>query len=210
VQIVSLIAQLNGGRFLGGALLVAGAVGIAANALLLQPVAHPDPLMLTRADVDVIEQPNAAASGEQGDARGAQRDELVLVIQNALREEGYYSGEIDGIAGPKTLAAVRRFEAAAGSPASAAADAGPSAATAPSDPDQGSADLIAAPDDTVAAVQGALARAAYGPLRADGIFGPQTGDAIRRFQRDHGLPVTGEITDALIVELRASGALEDE
>ena len=29
-----------------------------------------------------------------------------------------------------------------------------------------------------------------------------------RFQRDHDLPVTGEITDALVVELRAAGALD--
>ena len=30
-----------------------------------------------------------------------------------------------------------------------------------------------------------------------------------RFQRDHNLPVTGEISDGLIVELRAAGAMHD-
>ena len=59
-------------------------------------------------------------------------------------------------------------------------------------------------------MQHALAISAYGPLRMDGFLGPQTHDAIRRFQQDHGLQPTGEITDALIVELRAAGALTDE
>ena len=61
----------------------------------------------------------------------------------------------------------------------------------------------------VAAVQRALARAAYGPIRTDGVFGPQTREAIARFQADHGLSATGEISDALLLELRAAGALEE-
>jgi peptidoglycan hydrolase-like protein with peptidoglycan-binding domain len=56
-------------------------------------------------------------------------------------------------------------------------------------------------------VQEALAKAAYGPLLADGLLGQQTRVAIERFQRDRDLPVTGEINDALILELRAAGAL---
>ena len=68
----------------------------------------------------------------------------------------------------------------------------------------------AEPDERVAVVQDALARSAYGPLTADGVFGPQTRDAILRFQRDHGLPLTGAISDALVVELRAAGAIDTE
>jgi peptidoglycan hydrolase-like protein with peptidoglycan-binding domain len=65
----------------------------------------------------------------------------------------------------------------------------------------------AAGDVQIAAVQEALAKAAYGPLHADGFLGRQTREAIMRFQKDHDLPVTGDISDALIVELRAAGAL---
>jgi peptidoglycan hydrolase-like protein with peptidoglycan-binding domain len=61
----------------------------------------------------------------------------------------------------------------------------------------------------VAAVQRALAISAYGPLREDGILGPDTREAIIRFERDRGLPPTGEVSDRLIMELRAAGALED-
>jgi hypothetical protein len=63
-------------------------------------------------------------------------------------------------------------------------------------------------DPGVLAVQQALSRAAYGPLEVDGVMGRQTREAIAAFQRDHGLPETGEITDSLIVELRAVGALD--
>ena len=72
------------------------------------------------------------------------------------------------------------------------------------------APAAAAPDERVAVVQEALARSAYGPLTADGVFGPRTRDAIIRFQRDHGLPPTGAISDALVVELRAAGAIDSE
>jgi peptidoglycan hydrolase-like protein with peptidoglycan-binding domain len=63
------------------------------------------------------------------------------------------------------------------------------------------------PSGVVAAVQEALARSAYGPLIVDGVAGQGTRQAIMRFQRDHNLPVTGEVSDSLVVELRAAGAL---
>ncbi|MBO6041113.1 MAG: peptidoglycan-binding protein, partial [Oscillospiraceae bacterium] len=43
----------------------------------------------------------------------------------------------------------------------------------------------------VALLQTGLARAGYGHLAADGVFGPSTGRALRAFQRDHGLAVDG-------------------
>ena len=53
----------------------------------------------------------------------------------------------------------------------------------------------------VAAVQDALALAAYGPLTVDGVAGPATEEAVKRFQRDHNLAVTGQITEGLIVDV---------
>ena len=49
------------------------------------------------------------------------------------------------------------------------------------------------PDQVVADVQGALQQLGYyqGPI--DGVLGPATQEAIERYQRDHGLPVTGGI-----------------
>jgi hypothetical protein len=62
-------------------------------------------------------------------------------------------------------------------------------------------------DPIVLAIQQALADAAYGPVSIDGIAGQQTADAIRRFQLDQGLAVTGEIDDRLITRLISVGAM---
>jgi peptidoglycan hydrolase-like protein with peptidoglycan-binding domain len=177
---------------------------IVANAAFLQSGRHPAPLFDTR---HAPEPP-------------AQRDARVEAVQAALRDVGYYAGPLDGIAGEQTKAAIAAYERKLGwAPTGAAsrdlltaikAD----ALAPPASPEaitMGSiAPPAAAPDKQVAAVQNALAKAAYGPVRADGVFGRQTRDAIVRFQQDHGLPITGEISDALIVELRAAGALDDE
>jgi peptidoglycan hydrolase-like protein with peptidoglycan-binding domain len=185
----------------GGFLVLAG--GIVSNALILQAGRHPAPLFATRQ--------------VQQDPAAPQRDELVVAVQQALRNASYYAGPIDGIAGPRTRAAIETYERAKGRALSgevtrdllAALNSGLAA-----EPDEREATARPRrpiePNLRLQAVQSALARAAYGPLPADGLFGPQTRDAIMRFQRDHGLPVTGEFNEALVVELRATGALEGE
>ena len=62
-------------------------------------------------------------------------------------------------------------------------------------------------DPVVLAIQQALADAAYGPLTVDGIAGRETADAIRRFQLDQGMAVSGEIDDQLISRLVSVGAM---
>jgi Putative peptidoglycan binding domain len=51
-------------------------------------------------------------------------------------------------------------------------------------------------------VQDALARRGYYPGQVDGVIGPETRSAIREFQRDNGLPVTGRINSHLIQALK--------
>ncbi len=185
---------------LAGSILVLGGI-IAANALLLQPRPHPAPLVVTRN----VAEPDVQRS-----------DDLVLAVQSVLQQHGYYSGALDGVAGPRTEAAILAFEAASGRAGSGLARfellaelraMSVEGATSLSDPAAGRDALTF--DDRVAAVQRALAISGYGPLGADGILGSETREAIANFQRDHGLPPTGEISDALIVELRAAGALQD-
>jgi peptidoglycan hydrolase-like protein with peptidoglycan-binding domain len=50
-------------------------------------------------------------------------------------------------------------------------------------------------------VQRALNVAGYGPIRADGRFDERTGAAIRKYEGEHGLPVTGRLTERLMSEL---------
>ncbi len=51
-------------------------------------------------------------------------------------------------------------------------------------------------------VQQALQAKGYRPGIADGRLGPRTRAAIRRYQQDYGLPVTGEVSLALVNHLR--------
>ncbi|MBV8377174.1 MAG: peptidoglycan-binding protein, partial [Verrucomicrobia bacterium] len=52
------------------------------------------------------------------------------------------------------------------------------------------------------AVQAALAWQGYYSGRIDGIMGPETREAIRAFQKNRGLPATGQIDSRLIGALR--------
>jgi peptidoglycan hydrolase-like protein with peptidoglycan-binding domain len=200
---------VSGARFLArlcrrsvitaGLFVLAGA-GISGNALLLQPERRPAPIIVTRTPAEA---PSASVP-------------LVRAVQEELSRSGLYDGPLDGLAGPRTRSAIRAFEARSGRALTGAASERLLAALREARR-QASAEAPApeppAPqpafDERIAAVQSALARAAYGPLGADGRYGPKTREAIARFQSDHGLPVTGDISDALVVELRAVGALED-
>jgi hypothetical protein len=53
---------------------------------------------------------------------------------------------------------------------------------------------------TIVAAQAALARLGY-PVKADGVEGAATEQALHEFQRTHGLPLTSEITPHLVKQL---------
>ncbi len=55
----------------------------------------------------------------------------------------------------------------------------------------------------VAAVQRVLTEYGYGQLRATGTIGADTQAAIRKFESDRKLPVTGQVSDRLVRELAA-------
>ena len=55
----------------------------------------------------------------------------------------------------------------------------------------------------VAAVQRALTEYGYGQLKATGAIGSDTQAAIQKFEREHKLPVTGQMSDRLVRDLVA-------
>jgi peptidoglycan hydrolase-like protein with peptidoglycan-binding domain len=63
------------------------------------------------------------------------------------------------------------------------------------------------PDPRLARVQEALDLLGYGPIEADGTWTPATRAAIRRFEQNRGLTVTGELTPAFLDELVRIGGL---
>ena len=143
------------------------------------------------------------------------RNEIMADIQRELSRRGFYDGSIDGVHGPKTDAAMRDFEQAAGlKPGSepndvflraltrSQAKASVSATAQPvrNDP---IADLIAPSSKRVLLVQRALAEYGYGQIKPNGTFGPETKDAIEQFERARKMPVTGQISPRLVRELSA-------
>ena len=64
------------------------------------------------------------------------------------------------------------------------------------------ADLIG-PSPRIAAVQRALSDYGYGQIKPSGLLDEATSNAIEKFEREHKLPVSGEISDRLVGELAA-------
>jgi peptidoglycan hydrolase-like protein with peptidoglycan-binding domain len=261
----------------GAALMAVTATAILVNALLLQPGNHPAPLFRdTRpvagsdlasfetsgaGTIDTIDDLVARTTGRTPRARD---EGLVLEIQAELKARGYYDGEVDGLSGPMTAAAIVRFEedqglTVTGEPTgdvlaalragegaridaaprerSSAMSAGPAVAPRPAPvaipaprarpaileadaaPDVETTETVAAavdvprpepaalrgdlpqPDPRLAKVQETLDLLGYGPLSPDGRWTPETRAAIRRFEENRGLSVTGELTPAVLDEL---------
>ena len=99
----------------GGLMITATAVAIMANALALQPRAHPAPLFIGTRPVapaaPVVAQPPLNHSTD-GSTVGATDHSLISDIQQGLKDFGYYKGDVDGLAGPQTSQAILAFERA--------------------------------------------------------------------------------------------------
>lgn len=57
---------------------------------------------------------------------------------------------------------------------------------------------LLAPSNRVLAVQQVLAQYGYGQIHPTGIMGPDTADAIRKFERSQHMPVTGQVSDQVV------------
>jgi cell division protein FtsN len=66
------------------------------------------------------------------------------------------------------------------------------------------ADLIAQQPHPLSAVQRALNEYGYGPVKATGVYDDATRAAIKRFEKDHNLPATGQVTPKFRRELAAA------
>lgn len=192
---------------------------IVINALFLQKGPHPAPIFAARP----LLQPEAtlpprlsATSSHIGSDLAAQaRVQLIANIQRELSRKGFYDGPADGIWGSKTDAAVRDFLQASGLKVNPEANenllraissyvAKPvAAAAAPAPPATDPIAKLIAPSKRIVSVQRALADFGYGQIKATGVYDPETRSAIEKFERDHRLPVTGQISDRFVRELAA-------
>jgi murein DD-endopeptidase MepM/ murein hydrolase activator NlpD len=128
----------------------------------------------------------------------------VAALQVALRAKGLYGGTVDGVRGPQTGAAVRRFQARRGLVVDGVA--GPATRRAlgrRGRPRLGRRVLVApARGWDVAALQWLLARHGFPSGAFDGGFGPRTDAALRRFQAWAGLGADGVAGPATLAALR--------
>ena len=196
-----------------------GAIGaILVNGLFLQTGPHPAPIFALR-PLPVAEGPTGAVPAApvaepiapQADPQtGRSRMQVTTDVQRELQRRGYYDGTVDGAYGAKTDAAIRDFEVtndlkATGEPSDVLlqkilkAPSKPQVAQRPTRPDP-IAELLA-PSKQVLAVQRALSDYGFGPVAVNGVYGPETRAAIERFERNHRMPVTGQISDRLTREL---------
>ena len=210
---------------LAGLIAAGGTAMILVNALFLQSGPHPAPIFankpppapvasnsLTVADTALPRQRPADLVAEPAPS-ARPRAQVIADIQRELSKRGFFDGATDGAYGPKTDAAIRDFEQAAGfRPSTEANEAllqsilrspvkSKPAAAAPKQNDP-IANLLAT-DPRVMAVQRALSSYGYGQIKTTGVYDPETRSAIERFERERKLPVTGRVSDRLTRELTA-------
>ena len=150
---------------------------------------HPPPTRLQVAWVRVFA--DAGCIAEEDTALASQWvSDYVSALQTDLQTLGYYSGSIDGIYGPQTLAAVEEFQEANGLPVTGLPD--PATQTALQTALEGRASA------QVAALQGILITLGYFPGPIDGQWTPQLEEALKAFQTDLGVPATGTVDTATL------------
>lgn len=213
---------------------------VAGNAFFSQPGVHPDPIWSTRdqvvtrsidnsvqPEIRVVQttqvSPRIAPVPTERPAfePRAEKSELVLDLQTALSGTGHYTGEIDGLIGPRTREAIRAFQADKGLQATGEASAEllaiaerASSATGAGNAADPLGSIIAAEGpastfdrQTVTLVQQGLSAAGISGIEVDGIYGSQTRQAIEQFQRQHALDVTGTPDRGLIDKMIDLGVL---
>lgn len=196
---------------LAALVLVAAAGAITVNALGLQRGRHPAPLFSPRS----LEQPAQAPIPPARPAQTQAPAPGVLPAAPAAVAPAVAPPARPPKASASPIAELIRTGEAPPRPAAAAsADAKPSR--------DGIGDLIRAGDagprppanvgepGRVAAAQRALIKLGYGPLKADGVMGAGTRQALERFEKDRRLPVTGELAARTVRDLAAHSGIAVE
>lgn len=206
-------------EFVGFTMGTIAVFAIVTNALFLQKGPHPAPIFAARPllqhEATLAPRVPASQLGPATETAPQARLQLIANIQRELGRKGFYDGPADGIWGAKTDAAVRDFVQATGvklnpeasdgllraistSPAKA-----PAGSATPNPPPADPIAKLIAPSKRITAVQRALADFGYGQIKPSGVFDPDTRAAIEKFEHEHQLPITGQISDRIVRELAA-------
>lgn len=162
-------------------------------------------------------------------------DPMVAKVQSTLKGLELYGGEVDGLTGPQTSAAVATYQKIVGlqvsgevdsalltqlgiiQPPAGAVDpqqvaalpdiapAAPAPAPRSAAPVQQAAVTAPAPDPRVVRIQAGLRAFGNDGIELDGLVGARTRRGIEEFQSLFGLPITGEPDDAVYAKMREIG-----
>ncbi len=128
--------------------------------------------------------------------------DYVAAIQTDFRTMGYYTGEIDGIYGPETIAAIERFQTDQGLPVTGLVDPATQAAV--------NKVLGQRESAQIGALQAILTATGHYTGPVDGVWTPSVEAALIALQRDLGVPATGVIDDATLRALEDALAAAGE
>lgn len=179
---------------IAGAIAIAAAGAIVANAAFLQKGQHPAPLFSARVVPVPAPAPKAIRSvgqeltGPPALARGASPQ----AIPSPATSSPVEPQKMEPVALPRP-----RAESA---PPRAPQAPSPAATAERSDP---IGELIAPSPKRILAVQKALVEYGFGQFRPNGNVGPDTKAAIEQFERSRKMPVTGQVSPRLVRELSA-------
>ena len=144
------------------------------------------------------------------------RGHVISDMQRRLQAAGYLKGDVDGVYGQDTVRAVKAFQKNHGFPISGAIDemtysaleeiGGNENVSPTRAPVSHSSNnyVIGDMGTAVEAIQRKLKRLDYLDGGADGVYGGQTAMAVRAFQKEERLPVTGEVDHQTLVTLNAA------
>jgi hypothetical protein len=177
-----------------GAIAIAAAGAIVANAAFLQQGQHPAPLFSAKAMPVPTPAPKAIRSvgQELTGAPAAARGQANPSPANASPAEPQ---KLEPVALPRPRAEAAPPRAPQATPQAAA-----QGVAERSDP---IGELIAPSSKRILAVQKALVDYGFGQFRPNGNVGPDTKAAIEQFERSRKMPVTGQVSPRLIRELSA-------
>ncbi len=171
---------------------VAVAAGILLGALIVKHVLAAEPLP--------IETPVEAMPAQMERA-------YVIGLQEELAAHGYKPGPADGTLGARTTQAIRQYQKDAGLQVNGVASKElleHMKFALPKVNAKVNAVASGPSRELVSEVQQGLAARGYYTAAIDGLIGPATREAVRRFQADAELPVTGAIDQRLAGELSSA------
>jgi len=201
---------------------------ISANALFSQSGNHPGPIWMTRDSMVVKAIPSTNVRGPKAHSVFTQRismrnvpvptvkprllssydasSSLLVEIQKGLTSAGFYTGDIDGLYGRESRAAILKYQASHKLPQTGQ----PDREFLSSFRKRKSSQSVTKKNDVqlVKLIQTGLIEYGSLDLTIDGIYGDKTKDAIRAFQSRYKLSVDGKPTRAVLDKLTSIGAVK--